>query len=189
MKTVRAIKHTKTTIRPHPRAVLGALAVVILMLGLPIVEAIGGVIALIALLVICAIAMALLVIFTPRPQFRSGLLIALLGAAIALGAVYALFEILPGGLRDNMIKKVLLIIHTVLLIYVIALAFLAMRTPLKNLNRRSPQLFVGVMIVAYIFFFFVCGYLAVVGFRVFGRPHHLNPSTHRSIDLEIVAPE
>jgi 4-hydroxybenzoate polyprenyltransferase len=49
----------------------------------------------IAMFVICAIALALTVVFTPRTQLRSGLLIALVGAVVSICVLLAFFRIVP----------------------------------------------------------------------------------------------
>ena len=49
----------------------------------------------IAMFVICAIALAPMVVFTPRTQLRSGLLIALLGTVVGLCVLLAFLKIVP----------------------------------------------------------------------------------------------
>jgi 4-hydroxybenzoate polyprenyltransferase len=65
-----------------------SLAVVVLLIG----TATGSGI---AMFVISAIALALMVVLTPRAQLRRGLLIALVGAVIGIGVLLAFFEIVP----------------------------------------------------------------------------------------------
>jgi 4-amino-4-deoxy-L-arabinose transferase-like glycosyltransferase len=71
-----------------------ALPVVMFMMLL-LVTATGSAIAMVGMIVMFAIALALMLAFTPRTQLRSALLIALMGAVIGIGVLLAFFKIVP----------------------------------------------------------------------------------------------
>jgi O-antigen ligase len=68
---------------------------VVMFVILLLVTATGSGIAMIGMIGMFAIALALRVVFTPRTQLRSALLIALMGAVIGIGALLAFVRIVP----------------------------------------------------------------------------------------------
>lgn len=71
---------------------------VVLFMAMALATAIGSATAMIGFLVAAVIAFVLMVIFTPRTQLRSGLLIALMGAVIGIGTWFALTRFIPMNL-------------------------------------------------------------------------------------------
>ena len=68
---------------------------VVMFMMLLLVTATGSAIAMIGMIVMFAIALALMLVFTSRTQLRSALLIALMGAVIGIGVLLAFLKIVP----------------------------------------------------------------------------------------------